>query len=76
MYAEAECGWTPETANRGIFREVYVAPTRASFEEKFAEIASQEHENAYPREFEHPDLRSLNRGRYALKTKVDVPTGA
>ncbi len=67
-YAEAECGWKPDSANRGIFREIYVTPTKASFEEKFDEIASQENENAYPREFENPDLRELDRGRYALKT--------
>ena len=57
-YAESDFGWTPTAANRGIFREVYVTPTRASFEEKFDEIASQETENAYPRMFEAPDLRS------------------
>jgi len=68
QYAEAECGWTPSTANRGIFREIYVTPTRASFQEKIDEIASQERENAYPRELEHPDLRDLDRGRYVLKT--------
>jgi alkanesulfonate monooxygenase SsuD/methylene tetrahydromethanopterin reductase-like flavin-dependent oxidoreductase (luciferase family) len=67
-HAEASCGWTPTAANRGIFREVYVTPTKASFEEKFDEIASQEHENAYPRIFEAPDLRELNQARYALKT--------
>ena len=67
-YAEAECGWTPGPANRGIFREVYVSPTRASFEEKFDEIASQETENAYPTQLEHRNLRELDRGRYAMKT--------
>jgi alkanesulfonate monooxygenase SsuD/methylene tetrahydromethanopterin reductase-like flavin-dependent oxidoreductase (luciferase family) len=67
-YAETEFGWTPTAANRAIFREVYVAPTKASFEEKFAEIAGQERENAYPREIEHRDLRGLERGNYAPKT--------
>jgi alkanesulfonate monooxygenase SsuD/methylene tetrahydromethanopterin reductase-like flavin-dependent oxidoreductase (luciferase family) len=67
-YAETRCGWTPTAANRGIFREIYVTPTKASFEEKLDEITSQERENAYPRMFEAPDLRALNQGRYALKT--------
>jgi alkanesulfonate monooxygenase SsuD/methylene tetrahydromethanopterin reductase-like flavin-dependent oxidoreductase (luciferase family) len=67
-YAESEFGWTPTAADRGIFREIYVAPNRASFEEKFDEIASQEHENAYPAMLEHRDLRELQRGRYALKS--------
>jgi alkanesulfonate monooxygenase SsuD/methylene tetrahydromethanopterin reductase-like flavin-dependent oxidoreductase (luciferase family) len=67
-YAETECNWTPTAANRGIFREIYVTPTKAQFEEKFDEIASQERENAYPRIFEAPDLRALNRERFAHKT--------
>ncbi len=77
-YAQAECGWTPSPANRGIFREILVSPTRAAYEEKFEEIAAQERENAwgadstsaspYPRELQHPDLRELDRGRYEMKT--------
>ncbi len=77
-YAETECGWTPAVANRGIFREIYVTPTKAAYEEKFAEIMSQERENSfgtgstaaspYPEEPEHPDLRTLERGRFTPKT--------
>jgi alkanesulfonate monooxygenase SsuD/methylene tetrahydromethanopterin reductase-like flavin-dependent oxidoreductase (luciferase family) len=67
-YAENECGWTPAIADRGIFREVYVTPTRASFQEKFAEIMGQERENAYPAAPEHADLQSLERGRFTPKT--------
>jgi alkanesulfonate monooxygenase SsuD/methylene tetrahydromethanopterin reductase-like flavin-dependent oxidoreductase (luciferase family) len=67
-YAETECGWTPTSENLGIFREIYVTPTRARFEEKFAEIMGQERENAYPAEPEHTDLRTLDRGRFTPKT--------
>src|SRR5205814_9408030 len=55
-----------------------VTPAKASYEEKFAEIMSQERENSwgadstssspYPREPQHPDLRELDRGRYEMKT--------
>jgi alkanesulfonate monooxygenase SsuD/methylene tetrahydromethanopterin reductase-like flavin-dependent oxidoreductase (luciferase family) len=67
-YAETACGWTPTAAQRGLFREIYVTPNRASFDEKFAEIMSQERENAYPAEPEHADLRTLDRGRFTPKT--------
>jgi alkanesulfonate monooxygenase SsuD/methylene tetrahydromethanopterin reductase-like flavin-dependent oxidoreductase (luciferase family) len=67
-YAESEFGWTPTAAERAVFREIYVAPSKARFDEKFAEITSQEQENAYPREIEHRDLRELERGRYTPKT--------
>src|SRR5579871_2283550 len=67
-YAETQCGWTPTAANRGIFREILVTPTKASYEEKFAEIAGQERENAYPAEPEYPDLRDLERERFVHKT--------
>jgi alkanesulfonate monooxygenase SsuD/methylene tetrahydromethanopterin reductase-like flavin-dependent oxidoreductase (luciferase family) len=66
--AESECGWTPSVANRGIFREIHVTPTRARYEEKFAEIMSQERENAYPEEPEHADLRTLHQATFTPKT--------
>ena len=44
-----------------------MTPTKAQFEKKFAEIASQEHENAYPTELEHRDLGTLHQGRYTMK---------
>jgi alkanesulfonate monooxygenase SsuD/methylene tetrahydromethanopterin reductase-like flavin-dependent oxidoreductase (luciferase family) len=77
-YAETECDWTPTRENRGIFREILVTPTKAEFQEKVDEIASQERENSwgagstaaspYPQELEHTDLRELEQGRYRLKT--------
>jgi len=77
-YAESDCAWTPTSANRGIFREIYVTPTKASYEEKFAEIMNQERENSwgagstaaspYPAEPEHTDLRTLERERFTPKT--------
>jgi alkanesulfonate monooxygenase SsuD/methylene tetrahydromethanopterin reductase-like flavin-dependent oxidoreductase (luciferase family) len=66
--AQSEFGWTPTAKDRAIFREIFVAPSKASFEEKFAEIAAQERENEYPHQLEHRDLRGLERGTYTPKT--------
>lgn len=67
-YAEAEIGWTPTPADRGIAREFYIAPTKARVQEMIDEVFSQERENAYPHMFQDPNLRELDRERFKLRT--------
>lgn len=67
-HAEAQCGWTPTAANRGIAREFFIAPTKAKIQQMVDEVFSRERENAYPHMFQDPNLRELDRQRYNFRT--------
>jgi alkanesulfonate monooxygenase SsuD/methylene tetrahydromethanopterin reductase-like flavin-dependent oxidoreductase (luciferase family) len=67
-YAEHECGWTATSADIGIARELYLAPTKAKFNEMAEDLFSRDSEDAYPHMREHPDLKALDRVRYSVRS--------
>lgn len=67
-YAQQECGWTATSANVGLAREFYLAPTKAKFNEMAEHLFARDVEDAYPHMAEHPDLTALDRERYAVRS--------
>jgi alkanesulfonate monooxygenase SsuD/methylene tetrahydromethanopterin reductase-like flavin-dependent oxidoreductase (luciferase family) len=69
-YAEAECGWTAGPANVGLAREMYLAPTRAKFEQMAEEVFGGERAttNTYSHMDQDANLKALDRERYALRS--------
>jgi alkanesulfonate monooxygenase SsuD/methylene tetrahydromethanopterin reductase-like flavin-dependent oxidoreductase (luciferase family) len=67
-YAESDCGWTPTSANRGLAREFYIAPTKAEIDEQFETVFRRDNEQAYDRVFHHPRLEELQREKYTPRS--------
>jgi alkanesulfonate monooxygenase SsuD/methylene tetrahydromethanopterin reductase-like flavin-dependent oxidoreductase (luciferase family) len=67
-YAEAECGWTPTAANRGLAREFFCAPTRAKLEEMVERSFSKPEPTAFTHRETNVHLRQLEQARAAIRT--------
>jgi len=67
-HAETACGWTPTEADRGIAREFFMAPTKAAVQEMVDEVFSRDQADAYPHMFQDPNLRELDRERWAVRS--------
>ncbi len=67
-YATAECGWTPEPADLGISREIYIGPTKSAVREKVDEVFNREGDLAYSRVFQAPQLADLQREIHNLRS--------
>jgi alkanesulfonate monooxygenase SsuD/methylene tetrahydromethanopterin reductase-like flavin-dependent oxidoreductase (luciferase family) len=66
-YAAEECDWTPTSADLGIAREFYIAPTKAKFDEMAEEVFNRTQANAYTHMDENPNLKALDKERYAIR---------
>jgi alkanesulfonate monooxygenase SsuD/methylene tetrahydromethanopterin reductase-like flavin-dependent oxidoreductase (luciferase family) len=60
-------GWTPAAADTAIAREFYIGPTKAKVDAIFADVFSQDRENAYSFIFHDPNLAELERARYQMR---------
>ena len=67
-YARDECAWEATAADMGIAREFYLAPTKKKFNEMAESLFNRDAEDAYPHMRDHPDLKALDRERYAVRT--------
>jgi alkanesulfonate monooxygenase SsuD/methylene tetrahydromethanopterin reductase-like flavin-dependent oxidoreductase (luciferase family) len=67
-YAQAQCGWTPTSANLGLARDLYLAPTKGKFDEMVDELFGRTQADAYPHMAGNPDLDALDKERYAVRT--------
>jgi alkanesulfonate monooxygenase SsuD/methylene tetrahydromethanopterin reductase-like flavin-dependent oxidoreductase (luciferase family) len=75
-YAQEQCGWAPTSANLGIAREIYLAPSKARFEEMVEEVFARTAEDAYPHMAKNPNLEELDRERYAHRSYTYRTSGA
>jgi alkanesulfonate monooxygenase SsuD/methylene tetrahydromethanopterin reductase-like flavin-dependent oxidoreductase (luciferase family) len=66
-YASAECDWTPTSADLGIAREFYIAPTKSKFDEMVEEVFNRTQANAYTHMDENPNLKALDKERFAIR---------
>lgn len=63
-YAEQECGWTPTQLDRGLARELFIAPTMAEVRTVVEEVIARDRADAYAETFEAPNLQELERIKY------------
>ena len=68
QYARDECGWETSSADLGIARELYMAPTKAKFDEMAESVFGRDSEDAYPHMRDNPDLKALDQARYAVRS--------
>ncbi|MPZ13527.1 MAG: LLM class flavin-dependent oxidoreductase [Chloroflexi bacterium] len=67
-YAEAECAWTPGPQDRGLARELYLAPTMAQARRTVDEVILGDRAHAYPEQFVPPELDQLERAKYTARS--------
>ncbi len=67
-YAATECGWTPEPAQLGISRELYMGRTKSEVNEKMEELFHGEGDMTYQLVSQAPQLSDLNRERRATRS--------
>jgi alkanesulfonate monooxygenase SsuD/methylene tetrahydromethanopterin reductase-like flavin-dependent oxidoreductase (luciferase family) len=63
-YAEHQSGWTPTTANRGMSREFFIAPTMDEVRHVAEDVILRDRADAYNPAFEIPRLQELERDKY------------
>lgn len=67
-YAESECSWSPTHLDRGVSREIYIAPTMAKAREVVEDVILRDRADAYNETFEIPRLAELQRDKYTPRS--------
>src|SRR5205823_1710375 len=63
-YAQNHCGWTPTSADFGMAREFFIAPTRARVDAELANLGDNNEENSVNPRFRVPALTALLREQW------------
>ena len=67
-YAERECGWTPTSADFGMAREFYIAPTKAQVAELLPSLIARDESSGVNPRFRVPELTRLLREQWSTRT--------
>jgi alkanesulfonate monooxygenase SsuD/methylene tetrahydromethanopterin reductase-like flavin-dependent oxidoreductase (luciferase family) len=67
-YAETECGWSPTSADFGMAREFYIAPTQAQVDELLPSLIAHDEVNSINPRFRVPELNAVLRRQWSTRT--------
>jgi alkanesulfonate monooxygenase SsuD/methylene tetrahydromethanopterin reductase-like flavin-dependent oxidoreductase (luciferase family) len=67
-YAETECGWTPTSADLGMAREFYIAPTKAKVDEVLDGLIASDEAMGFNPRFRTPVLSSMVKEQWSTRT--------
>ncbi len=67
-YAETECGWSPTSADFGMAREFYIAPTQRKVDELLPSLIARDEVNSINPRFRVPELTAVLHRQWSTRT--------